>query len=88
MDNRMVSRFKSFVWPVSLAAVLACSVAFTGCAGSKSASSSMSGASASASSEPARNEKLEDARRSAEDAESKAHELREEKNRNTAKTGN
>ena len=82
----MVSRFKSFVWPVSLAAVLACSIAFTGCAGSKSASSSMS--EASASSEPARNEKLEEARRSAEDAESKAHELREEKNRNTAKTGN
>jgi hypothetical protein len=43
---------------------------------------------AGASSEPARNERLEEARRSAEDAESKAHQLREEKNRNTAKTGN
>jgi hypothetical protein len=43
---------------------------------------------ASMSSEPARNQKLEDARRSAEEAEAKAHELREEKNRNTAKAGN
>lgn len=83
----MVSRFKSFVRPVSLAAVLACSVAFIGCAGSKSASSSMSEASAG-SAEPARNQKLDDARRSAEEAEAKAHDLREEKNRNTAKTGN
>lgn len=86
----MVSRFKSFVGSVSLAAVLAFSVAFTGCAGSKSTSSSSSSSmsDASVSSEPARNEKLEEARRSAEDAESKAHQLREEKNRNTAKTGN
>jgi hypothetical protein len=38
--------------------------------------------------EPAKNQKLEDARRSAEDAESKAHEMRLEKNRNTAKNGN
>lgn len=83
----MISRFKSFAWPVSLAAVLACSVAFTGCAGSKSASSSMSEASMDAGT-PVRNERLEEARRSAEDAEAKAHELREEKNRNTAKTGN
>ena len=83
----MVSRFKSFAWPVTLAAVLACSLAFTGCAGGKkSASSSMSDASMG--SEPAQNQKLDDARRSAEDAEAKAHELREEKNRNTAKTGN
>jgi hypothetical protein len=86
MENRMVSRFKSFAWPVSLAAVLACSLAFAGCAGGKSASSSMS--EASAGSEPARNQKLDDARRSAEEAEAKAHDLREEKNRNTAKTGN
>jgi hypothetical protein len=81
----MVSRFKSFVWPVSLAAVLA-SFAMTGCAGSKSSSSSSSDSSFS--SEPARNQKLEDARRSAEDAEAKAHELREQKNNNTAKSGN
>jgi hypothetical protein len=84
----MVSRFKSFVGPVSLAVVLACSAAFMGCAGSKSSSSSSSSMDSSMSSEPARNQKLEDARRSAEDAEGKAHELREEKNRNTAKSGN
>lgn len=82
----MVSRFKSFVGTVALAASLAAMVAMTGCAGSKSASSSMSDATGG--SEPARNQKLEDARRSAEDAESKAHELRVEKNRNTAKSGN
>jgi hypothetical protein len=80
----MISRFKSFAWPVALAASL---VVMAGCAGSKSSSSSSD--SSYSSSEPAKNQKLEDARRSAEDAEAKAHQLREEKNRtNTAKSGN
>lgn len=82
----MVSRFKSFVRPASLAVVLAGSIALTGCAGSKSSSSSMSDGNSA--SEPARNQKLDEARRSAEEAEAKAHELREEKNRNTVKTEN
>jgi hypothetical protein len=86
MENRMVSRFKSFVGTAALAATLVAAVATTGCAGSKSASSSMSDATGNP--EPARNQKLEEARRSAEEAENKAHELREEKNRNTVKTGN
>lgn len=81
----MISRFKSFAWPVAFAATLA---VMAGCAGSKSSSSSSSDSSYG-NSESARNQKLEDARRSAEDAEAKAHQLREEKNRtNTAKSGN
>jgi len=36
----------------------------------------------------ATSQKLEDARRSAEDAESQAHQLREDRLRNTAKTEN
>ncbi|MDB5050429.1 MAG: hypothetical protein JWO30_3500 [Fibrobacteres bacterium] len=83
MENRMISRFKSFVLPVTLAAVM---TAFVGCAGSKhSSSSSMDSSMGSA--EPDKNQKLEDARRSAEDAEAKAHQLREEKNSSTAKSG-
>jgi hypothetical protein len=77
----MISRFARFVLPVM--AVL-CMGALVGCAGSKS---SRSGGD-SASMEPAKNQKLEEARRSAEDAESKAHQMRVEKNRNTAKNGN
>ena len=77
----MISRFKSCIWSV---AAIALAVSLTGCAGSKSSSSNMD----SASSEPSRNEKLEEAKRSAEDAELKAHQLREEKNRSTAKSGN
>ena len=83
MENRMISRFKSFVWPVALAAGM---VALTGCAGSKHSSSSSMGDSTE-SAAPAKNQKLEDARRSAEDAEAKAHQLREEKNSSTAKSG-
>jgi hypothetical protein len=79
MENRMISKFKSFVVSVSLLAFMA---AYTGCAGSKNSSGS-----SSASAEPAVNQKLEDARRSAEDAEAKAHQLREEKNNSTAKSG-
>ena len=81
MEIRMISKLTRLVLPVTVALSLA---ALSGCAGSKhSAASSMSEASASA--EPAKNQKLDDARRSAEDAEQKAHELRVEKNRNTAK---
>ena len=80
----MISRFTRFVLPVTVAMLLG---ALVGCAGSKSSPGSGS-ASDSASLEPAKNQKLEDARRSAEDAESKAHDMRVEKNSNTAKTGN
>jgi hypothetical protein len=80
----MISRFTRFVLPVTVALSIG---ALVGCAGSKSPSSSGSGGDA-ASLEPAKNQKLEDARRSAEDAESKAHQMRVEKNRNTAKNGN
>jgi hypothetical protein len=79
----MISRFTRFVLPVTVALSIG---ALVGCAGSKSSSGSGSGDSASM--EPAKNQKLEDARRSAEDAESKAHQMRVEKNRNTAKNGN
>jgi hypothetical protein len=77
----MISRFKSFVMPVTLAVVAA---AFMGCAGSKSSSSSMD---SSMSSESAKNQKLEDARRSAEEAEMKAHQLRTDKNNSASKSG-
>ena len=85
MENRMVSRFMSFVWPVALAASL---VGLSACGGSKpSASSSSSSSSAQGSGyEEPKNQKLEDARRSAEEAEMKAHQLREEKNRSQSKT--
>lgn len=74
----MISRFKSFVMPVTMAASLA---VMMGCAGSKSSSSMDSRMGA----ESEKSQKLEDARRSAEDAEAKAHQLREEKNSSTAK---
>jgi hypothetical protein len=80
MENRMVSRLTSFVLPVAMAVSLA---GFSGCAGSKSSSSSKSG---SSSAEEQKNQKVEEARRSAEDAEMKAHQLREDKNRNQTKT--
>ena len=84
MEIRMISKFPRYVLPVTV--VLSMTVLF-GCAGSKhsSASASMSDATAS---EPPKNQKLDDARHSAEDAEQKAHQLRVEKNRNTAKNGN
>jgi hypothetical protein len=77
----MISRFTRFVLPVTVAL---CMGALVGCAGSKSSSGGVD----TANLEPAKNQKLEDARRSAEDAESKAHVMRLEKNRNTAKNGN
>jgi hypothetical protein len=82
MEIRMISRFKSFVMPVTLAVVAA---AFMGCAGSKSSSSSSMDSSMSA--EPSKNQKLEDARRSAEEAEMKAHQLRTDKNNTASKSG-
>jgi hypothetical protein len=75
----MFSRLISFVWPMVLVASL---VGLSACAGSKSGSSSNS----SSSSEEPKNTKVEDARRSAEDAEAKAHQIREEKSRNPSKT--
>jgi hypothetical protein len=79
----MIPTFKQFVLPFTAAA---CMAAFLGCAGHKPAGSSSGDSAASA--EPAKNQKLDDARHSAEDAEQKAHQLRVEKNRNTAKNGN
>jgi len=83
MEIRMISKFPRYVLPVTVA--LSMTVLF-GCAGSKhsSASASMSDATAS---EPPKNQKLDDARHSAEDAEQKAHQLRVEKNSTTAKNG-
>jgi hypothetical protein len=75
----MILRFPSLALPLTLAASLAL---LSGCAGSKSASSGSSGSS----SEEVKASKLDDARRSAEDAELKAHQLREEKNRTQPKT--
>lgn len=78
----MVSRFVRFIGPTAAAVSL---FAFLGCAGSKSSSADYSsmgdGGSSSKSSA-----KLDDARRSAEEAELKAHQLREEKSRNQSKT--
>jgi hypothetical protein len=71
----MVSRFLSFV---CAALLLVSAAGFWGCAGSKSSSGSGSGGDDKA-------QKLEDARKSAEDAEMKAHQLREEKNRAAGK---
>lgn len=85
MEIRMISKFNRFVLPVTVAVSMA---ALVGCAGSKHSSPSSSMSDASASAEPPKNQKLDDARRSAEDAEQKAHQLRVEKNRNTAKNGN
>jgi hypothetical protein len=79
----MFSKLTRFVLPVTVAMFV---MAFTGCAGSKSHSSA-SAADSMASAEPPKNQKLEDARRSAEEAELKAHQLRMEKNNNTAKNG-
>ena len=79
----MIPSFTRFVLPVTAMVFMA---AFSGCAGSKSSSSGSSG-DYSASADPPKNQKLDDARRSAEDAENKAHQLRMEKNNNTAKNG-
>jgi hypothetical protein len=59
--------------------------AFPGCAGSKKSSSS-SDYSALDSQEPSKSAKVDDARRSAEEAELKAHQLREEKARTQGKS--
>jgi len=85
MEIRMISKFTRFALPVALALSVA---ALSGCAGSKHSSAASAMSDASASAEPPKNQKLDDARRSAEDAEQKAHDLRVEKNRNTAKNGN
>lgn len=77
----MASSSLRYLAPAALAASL---FAFPGCAGSKS-SSSGSDYSAMGSQEPAKSAKLDDARRSAEDAEQKAHQLREEKARTQSK---
>ena len=84
MEIRMISKFPRYVLPVTV--VLSMTVLF-GCAGSKHSSASASMSDATASESP-KNQKLDDARHSAEDAEQKAHQLRVEKNRNTAKNGN
>ena len=81
----MISKFTRFVLPVTVAVSMA---AIVGCAGSKHSSPSSEMSDASASAQPPKNQKLDDARRSAEEAEQKAHDLRVEKNRNTAKNGN
>jgi len=78
----MISRFTRFVLPVAVAVVSM--AALSGCAGSKSHSSASSDMAAA---EPPKNQKLDDARRSAEEAEAKAHQMRVEKNNNTAKNG-
>ncbi len=78
MEIRMNSRFMSFVWPLALAASL---MSLSACAGSKSSSNSSAG-----SAESQKNQKLDEARHSAEEAEFKAHQLREEKNRSQSKT--
>ena len=78
----MASSLLRFLAPAALAASL---LAFPGCAGTKS-SSSGSDYSAMGNQESAKSAKLDDARRSAEDAEQKAHQLREEKARTQSKT--
>lgn len=81
----MVSRFVRFIGPAALAFTLLASV---GCAGSKPSSSS-SGSDYSSMDEGGaapNTARLDEARRAAEDAETKAHQLREEKARAQAKT--
>jgi hypothetical protein len=78
----MGSSLLKYLAPAALAAAL---LAFPGCAGSKS-SSSGSDYSAMGSQEAAKSAKLDEARRSAEDAEQKAHQMREEKARTQSKT--
>lgn len=79
----MVSRFVRFIGPAAIAVSL---LGFAGCAGSKSSSSGSDYSSLEGGGAAANSAKLEDARRSAEDAEQKAHQLREEKARNQSKT--
>ena len=78
----MVSRFVRFIGTTAAAVSL---FAFLGCAGSKSSSADYSSMDAGGSSSKS-SAKLEDARRSAEDAEQKAHQLREEKARTQSKS--
>lgn len=79
----MLSRLIRIVLPAGAVVFMA---VFAGCAGSRSSSSSAM-EEATASAEPEKSQRLEDARRSAEDAEMKAHQMRMDKNRSTAKTG-
>ena len=83
-ENIMVSRFVRFIGPAALAFTLLASV---GCAGSKSSKSSGSDYSSMDEGGAAPNTaRLDEARRAAEDAETKAHQLREERARSQAKT--
>lgn len=78
----MVSRFVRFIGPAATAVYL---LALLGCAGSKSSGADYSSI-GNGSESSKTSAKLEDARRSAEDAELKAHQLREEKARTQSKT--
>lgn len=75
----MISRFSTFSGTFALAIALA---AFSGCAGSKSASSGNSSGEAAA---EVKVSKVDEARHSAEDAEMKAHQLREDKSHSQTK---
>jgi hypothetical protein len=74
-----LEKSKSTVWLAASVCLVTLALAMTGCAGSKkSAGSEMSSSTQEASAPPA-NEKLDEAKRTAEEAEQKAHELRVEK---------
>ena len=80
----MLSRFLNVAWPVVLFVSL---VGFGGCAGKGPSGGGDSGGGGGESSAAAeKTQKLEDARKSAEEAELKAHQLREEKARSAAKS--
>jgi hypothetical protein len=84
MEKRMPLSLPRYLAAAAMAASL---LALPGCAGSKSSSSSSSDYSALGDSQgPAKSAKVDDARRSAEEAEMKAHQLREEKARNPGKS--
>jgi hypothetical protein len=83
MEKRMVSSFVRFIGPTAAAVSL---FAFLGCAGSKSSGADYSSMDAGGGASAKSSAKLEDARRSAEDAEQKAHQLREEKARTQSKS--
>ena len=80
----MVSRLIRYIWPAMLITSV---LGNWGCAGNKSAATSApTGKTASVASKEAipaapKSEKLEAARKAAEDAEMKAHQLREEKSK-------
>lgn len=80
----MVSRLVTMLGTAAVAVSL---FGFLGCAGSKNSSSGSdySAMDNGGGAEASKSQKLDDARRSAEDAEQKAHQLREEKARSQAK---